>query len=141
MNKVILIGRLTKDADLRATTSGTSVASFTLAVDRPFKAQDGTKETDFINCIAWRNQAENVSKYVHKGSLIAVEGRLQVRTYDDESGKRNWITEVVADSITFLERKKQETKEETTEEEKLDPFLEFSEEMEAEEGIKEKLPF
>lgn len=139
MNKVILIGRLTKDADLRATTTGTAVASFTLAVDRQFKAQNGTKETDFINCIAWRKQAENVAKYVHKGSKIAVEGRLQVRKYEKE-GQARWITEVIADNITFLESKKQEAKEEA-EGEKQDPFLEFREEMEAEEGIEEKLPF
>lgn len=139
MNKVILIGRLTKDADLRATTSGTAVASFTLAVDRPFKAQDGKKEVDFINCIAWRKQAENVSKYVHKGSLIAVEGRLQVRKYEKD-GQPRWITEVVADNITFLESKKQEMKQETTGGEKQDPFLEFREEMEDKE-IEERLPF
>lgn len=138
MNKVILIGRLTKDADLRATTSGTAVASFTLAVDRQFKAQDGTKETDFINCIAWRKQAENVAKYVKKGSLIAVEGRLQVRNYEKD-GQARWFTEVIADSITFLESKKQEAKEEA-EGEKQDPFLEFSEKMKDKE-LEERLPF
>ena len=138
MNKVILIGRLTKDADLRATTTGTAVASFTLAVDRQFKAQNGTKETDFINCIAWRKQAENVAKYVHKGSKIAVEGRLQVRKYEKD-GQARWITEVIADNITFLENKKQEVKEEVGD--KQDPFLDFREELEASESIEEKLPF
>lgn len=105
MNKVILIGRLTKDPELRQTTNGTSTTSFTLAVNRNFTNQSGEREADFINCVAWRKQAENVAKYVTKGSQVAVEGRIQVRTYDDPNGKRNWITEIICDNVTFLDSK------------------------------------
>jgi len=105
LNKVVLIGRLTKDPDLRYTTSNIPTASFTLAVNRPFTNQSGTREADFINIIVWRKQAENVKKYITKGSLVAVEGRIQTRNYDDKDGKRVYVTEVVADSVQFLEPK------------------------------------
>lgn len=104
LNKIVLMGRFTKDAELRSTASGKSVASFTLAVDRDFKP-NGEKETDFINCVAWGSTAEFVSKYFNKGSMAAVEGRLQIRPYETENGKRT-AAEVVINNIYFGESKK-----------------------------------
>ena len=102
MNKIILIGRLTKDPELRYTQSGTAVAGFTLAVDRRFSNQSGEQETDFINCVAWQKAAEFVSWYFHKGKQMALEGRLQVRSYDGNDGQKRWVTEVVAEQIEFV---------------------------------------
>jgi len=102
MNKVILIGRLTRDPELRTTTGGLVNSSFSLAVDRGFTNQQGERETDFISCVVWRKQAENLVKYCKKGSQIAVDGRIQTRTYDAPDGNRRYITEVIADNITFL---------------------------------------
>ena len=106
LHKVILIGRLTKDIELRHTTNGTAVESFTLSVDRPFTTKDGKKETDFINCQVWRKQAENCAQYIGKGSLVAVEGRIQVRNYEAKDGIRKYVTEVVCDNVRFLDSKK-----------------------------------
>lgn len=108
LNSVVLIGRMTKDPELRFTQAGKAVASFTLAVDRPFKNANGEKETDFINCVQWGKGAEIIAQYTAKGSLVAVEGRLQVRSYEKD-GQRRWVTEVVAENVRFLDRKKQET--------------------------------
>lgn len=102
MNKVILIGRLTKDPELRYTPSGAAVANFTLAVDRPFTSQSGEREADFINIVVWNKPAENVAKYITKGRQIAIEGRLQIRSYEGNDGQRRWITEVVASNVEFL---------------------------------------
>lgn len=107
MNKVILIGRLTRDPDLRYTTNNVPSANFTLAVNRPFENQSGVREADFISVVIWRKQAENVKKYISKGSLVAVEGRIQTRNYDDKDGKKVYVTEVVADNVQFLESKGQ----------------------------------
>lgn len=101
MNKIILIGRLTKDPDLRYTQNGKAVCSFTLAVDRPY-SKDGEQEADFINIVAWNKSGENAAKYLAKGRQAAVEGRLQIRTYDGDDGKKRWVTEVVADRVEFL---------------------------------------
>ena len=101
MNKVMLIGRLTKEPELRYTQSGTAVANFTLAVNRRFANQDGEREADFINCQAWQKTAEFVANHFKKGQQMALEGRLQVRTYDDNNGQRHWVTEVVADQVEF----------------------------------------
>ena len=106
MNKVILIGRLTKDPELRKTPTDVSVCQFTIAVNRPFQQQGGERQADFINCIAWRNQAENLAKYIKKGGQIAVEGSIQTRSYDDQNGVRRFATEVICGQITFLESKK-----------------------------------
>ena len=106
MNKVILIGRLTKDPELRKTPTDVSVCQFTIAVNRPFQQQNGERQADFINCIAWRNQAENLAKYIKKGGQIAVEGSIQTRSYDDQNGVRRFATEVICSQITFLESKK-----------------------------------
>ena len=102
MNKVILIGRLTKDSELRTIASGNATTSFTIAVNRNFTNQNGEREADFINCVAWRKQAENVAKYCTKGSQVAVEGRIQTRSYDAQDGTKRYVTEVVADNVTFL---------------------------------------
>lgn len=105
MNKVILVGRLTRDPDVKNTTSGKSVATFTLAVDRRFKNKDGQKEADFIPIVVWGKQAEFAGQYLNKGSRIGTSGRLQVRSYDDKDGNRRYVTEVVADEIEFLSSK------------------------------------
>lgn len=102
MNKVILIGRLARDPEMRTTSSGISMTRFTIAVSRPFNAQDGQQQTDFINCITWRRQAENVAKYCAKGSQIAVEGRIQVGSYDAQDGTKRYTTDIVCDNVTFL---------------------------------------
>lgn len=103
INRVVLVGRLTKDPELRITPSGIPVARFTLAVNRPFTNQQGEREADFINCVVWRKQAENVANYLKKGSLAGVDGRLQTGSYDGQDGKRVFFTEVVCDSVQFLE--------------------------------------
>lgn len=105
MNAVILIGRTTKDIELRRTGSGTAVASFTLAVNRDFRTQDG-QEADFIQCVAWKKTAELLEQYVHKGDRIAVNGSIRTRNYEDNHGKKVYITEVLANHVEFLEAKK-----------------------------------
>jgi len=105
LNNVSLVGRLTRDPDLRYTPNGVAVANFNIAVDRPFKGQEGKQETDFINCVAWRKLAENLAEYQKKGSLIAVTGSITTRNYDGQDGKRVYVTEVLANSIEYLESK------------------------------------
>ncbi len=104
MNQVELIGRLTRDIELRRTQSGTAVGSFTLAVNRDFKTQDGI-DADFISCVVWNKQAENVERYCGKGSQVGVVGRVQTRTYDDKDGKKVYVTEVVCNNVQFLDSK------------------------------------
>ena len=107
MNQIVLMGRLTRDPELRRTQSGTAVASFTLAVDRPFSSRDGgERQTDFIDCVAWRNTAEFVSKYFVKGQMAAVTGRLQIRDWTDKEGGKRRSAEVVVDNVYFTESKK-----------------------------------
>jgi single-strand DNA-binding protein len=103
-NRIILIGRLTRDPELRYVPSGAPVASFSLAVDRPFQNQQGNRETDFIDVVAWRKLAEQVSQYMSKGRMVAVEGRLQIRSYETQDGQKRKVAEVVADGIRFLDR-------------------------------------
>jgi single-strand DNA-binding protein len=105
LNRIILIGRLTRDPELRFTQSGKAVCSFTLAVDRGFTSRDGNRETDFINIVVWDKQGENCAQYLAKGRLAAVDGRLQIRSYDDKDGQRRSATEVVAESVRFLSPK------------------------------------
>ena len=105
INRVILVGRLTKDPEYRQTPNGVSVATFTLAVNRSFTNSQGEREADFINVVVFRKQAENVSKYLFKGSLAGVDGRIQSRSYENKEGQRVFVTEVVADSVQFLEPK------------------------------------
>ena len=104
INRIILVGRLTKDPTLRKTGSGASVTSFTVACDRRIKTE-GQPTADFINCVCWNKVADNTAQFTHKGSLVGVEGRIQTRSYDDQSGRRVYVTEVVADSVQFLEPK------------------------------------
>ena len=107
LNKIILMGRLTRDPELRRTQSGTAVTSFSLAVDRDFKSQSGEKETDFIDVVAWRNTAEFVSKYFTKGRMAVVEGRLQIRDWTDQNGGKRRSAEVVADNVYFGDSKRE----------------------------------
>jgi len=102
INRVILVGRLTRDPELRYTPSGVAVTTFSLAVDRQFKNAQGEKEADFINVVAWRQTAELCAQYLKKGSQTGVDGRLQTRSYDNKEGKRVYVTEVVAENIQFL---------------------------------------
>lgn len=105
LNRVVLVGRLTKDPEYRTTPSGVSVATFTLAVNRTFTNAQGEREVDFINCVVFRRQADNVNNYLSKGSLAGVDGRLQSRNYENQEGRRVFVTEVVCDSVQFLEPK------------------------------------
>ncbi|HGO3493426.1 TPA: single-stranded DNA-binding protein [Staphylococcus aureus] len=105
LNRVVLVGRLTKDPELRSTPNGVNVGTFTLAVNRTFTNAQGEREADFINVVVFKKQAENVKNYLYKGSLAGVDGRLQTRSYDNKEGRRVFVTEVVADSVQFLEPK------------------------------------
>lgn len=103
INNAVLVGRLTKDPDVRQTQNGTLVASFTLAVERPFKDKNtGQRDADFIQIVAWRKTAEIIQQYTYKGALIGVQGRIQTRNYDDKDGKRVYVTEVIAEQINLL---------------------------------------
>ena len=108
INRVILIGRLTRDPELKYTSTGYPVASFTLAVDRGFTNKQGEREADFIPVVVWNKLAENCSKYLAKGHLVGVEGKLQVRSYEAKDGGRRYVTEVIADMVQFLEKKSSE---------------------------------
>jgi single-strand DNA-binding protein len=108
LNRVVLIGRLTRDPELRYTPNGTATCTFNLAVERPFSNGNGEKETDFLNIVTWRQLAENCANYLKKGRLTAVEGRIQTRSYENNEGRRVYVTEIVADNVRFLERVKAE---------------------------------
>jgi len=103
INNVVLVGRLTKDPDLRYTSSGSAVATFTLAVNRNFTNQNGNREADFINCVIWRKPAETMANYARKGTLLGVVGRIQTRSYENQQGQRVYVTEVVCDNFQLLE--------------------------------------
>ncbi|HEM4129662.1 TPA: single-stranded DNA-binding protein [Streptococcus suis] len=103
INNVVLVGRMTRDAELRYTPSNQAVATFTLAVNRNFKNQNGEREADFINVVIWRQQAENLANWAKKGALIGITGRIQTRSYDNQQGQRVYVTEVLADSFQLLE--------------------------------------
>ena len=105
INNVVLIGRLTRDAELRYTPSNIAVATFNLAVNRNFKNDNGDIEADFINVVMWRQQAENFANWVKKGNLVGITGRIQTRSYDNQQGQRVYVTEVVAESFQILEKK------------------------------------
>jgi len=108
LNRVILIGRLTKDPELRYTPAGVAVTQFTIAVDRPFSGNNGEREADFIPVVTWRQLAETCANYLRKGRLTAVEGRIQVRNYENNEGKRVYVTEVIADNVRFLESNREQ---------------------------------
>ena len=107
INRVVLVGRITKDPELRYTNSNLPFVNFTVAVNRTYANQNGEREADFVQCTIWRKQAENLAKFVSKGKLIGVEGKIQTRTYDDANGVKKYITEVLCDSVQFLEPKSQ----------------------------------
>ncbi len=112
LNRIVLIGRLTKDPELRYTQSGKAVCAFTLAVDRPYLANNGNREADFINIVVWNKTAENCAQYLAKGKLAAVDGRLQIRSYDGQDGQHRYITEVIADNVRFLSPKSEGSQQE-----------------------------
>lgn len=105
INRTVLVGRLTKDVELKYTQSGQAIASFTLAVNRQFTNTQGEREADFIQCVIWRKAAENFKNFTHKGSLVGVDGRIQTRSYDNQQGQRVYVTEVVVDNFSLLESK------------------------------------
>ena len=109
INRTVLVGRLTKDPELRYTSSNIAFVKFTLAVNRTFAGPTGEREADFIQCVVWRKQAENLARFVKKGSLLGLEGRIQTGSYDDKDGIRKYTTEVVCDSVQFLEPKNQDS--------------------------------
>lgn len=113
LNNVVIMGRLTRDPELRRTQNGTAITSFSLAVDRDFKSQSGEKETDFIDVVAWRNTGEFAAKYLAKGRMAAVEGRIQVRDWQDKDGNRRKSVEVVADNVYFADSKRDSKPQET----------------------------
>lgn len=106
INRTTLTGRLTKDAEIRYSQSGTAVANFTLAVDRAFTNQQGEREADFINCVIWRKSAENFANFTHKSSLVGIDGRIQTRNYENQQGQRVYVTEVVVENFALLESRK-----------------------------------
>ena len=108
MNKVIIIGRNVKDIEIKTTPSGTSVAEFTIAVNRSFKNANGERESDFFNCIAFSKLAETISRYVKKGDQVGVEGRLQTRNYTNKDGKKVYVTEIIVENVEFLQSKKEQ---------------------------------
>src|SRR5690625_1329079 len=105
LNRVVLVGNLTRDPELRYTPNGIAVANFTVATNRPYRSQDGSQEADFINCVTWRKQAENLATYMKKGYLIGVDGRIQTRSYENQEGRMVYVTEVLAENIQYLDRR------------------------------------
>jgi single-strand DNA-binding protein len=124
INRVVLVGRLTKDPELRYTANNVAVVSFTLAVNRNFTGQDGQQEADYLPCVAWRKLAENIAKYVGKGSMVAVDGRIQTRNYEAQDGTRRYITEIVCDNTRFLDTR---SPSESTGDSMRQPFPDMSE--------------
>lgn len=120
LNNVVIMGRLTRDPELRRTQGGTAVTSFTMAVDRDFKSQSGEKETDFIDVVAWRNTGEFAAKYLAKGRMAAVEGRIQVRDWQDKDGNRRKSVEVVADNVYFADSKRDSKPQESRDDQEFD---------------------
>lgn len=145
MNKTILIGRITKDPELRTTPNNRSVCQFTIAVNRAYTNEEGKREADFINCVVWDKQAENLAMYQKKGNQIAVEGRIQTRNYDDNSGKKVYVTEVLVNNIIYLDTKKDDSNFNNLEEppvvekqEEIDPYQAFGDSIEVNDN---DLPF
>ena len=144
MNKIILTGRLTREPELRKTTSGVSVTQFSLAVNRDFKNQDGEYEADFINCVAYRKLAETIATYTRKGDKLGVDGRLQIRNYDNSEGNKVYVSEVIVNGIEFLEAKKDKSasNEEVSgidaSKEEIDPFVNNDIQLEIDDS---ELPF
>lgn len=131
INRVVLVGRITRDPEVRYTQSNIAVVSFTLAVNRMFSDQGGERQADFIQCVVWRKQAENLARYVSKGALLGVEGRIQTRTYESDQGTR-YVTEVVCDSVQFLESRSEESRQDDS-----DDFYDASTKL----SVEDDLPF
>lgn len=131
MNKAIIIGRITANPELRTTQSGNQNTTFSLAVNRNYTKEDGTKETDFINCTAWKKTAENIVKYCSKGSQIAIEGRIQTRSYDAQDGTKRYVTEVLVEQCTFLGAKVEagDKEKDIVKNDDVDPFADFGNEV------------
>lgn len=132
MNKFIGIGRLTKAPEMRTTTNGKTNTTFTIAINRNFKTKEGEQETDYIGCSAWNNLAENIAKYCTKGMLVAVEGRIQIRSYDAQDGTKRYVTEVLVENIHFLgksEPKAGNKEQDIVKTEQSDPFADFGNEI------------
>jgi len=138
INRVILVGRITKDPEMKQTQSNIAVVSFTLAVNRQFTDSSGERQADFIQCVVWRKQAENLARFVKKGALLGIEGRIQTRNYESDNGTR-YVTEVVCDSVQFLENKGDSTGDTTyqkdTDTADNDEFYETSKQLAAEEDL------
>lgn len=113
INNVVLVGRLTKDLDLRYTSNGTAVATFSIAVNRSFTNQNGQRDADFINCVIWRKLAESMANFTRKGSLVGIEGHIQTRSYDNQQGQKVYVTEVVVESFSLLEPKNKDSNKES----------------------------
>ena len=124
MNKVVIIGRNIKEIELKQTSSGVSAVEFTVAVKRAFKSANGEYDSDFFNCLAYRNTAELISRYVNKGDMVGIEGRLQTRNYTNKEGRKVYLTEIIVEHADFLQAKKQETEQEpeAPQWEEIDPF-------------------
>ena len=139
MNKVILVGRLTAKPELRYTSSNIAHSRFTIAVNRNYTNEDGTRTADFINVLSWRKQAETICKYFDKGSQIAIEGRLQSGSYDDKDGNKRYTLDVALENFEFVESKKRETEEEVETEAQTeeDPFAEFGEQISVDDNFLE----
>ena len=129
MNKAIIIGRLTKTPELRTNQSGKHNTTFTIAVNRPYTNQNGEKEADYITCSAWSKTAENIAKYCSKGSQIAVEGRIQTRSYDGQDGNKRYVTEVVVDNAMFLTPQAGNKEQDIVKTNESDPFADFGNEI------------
>ena len=138
MNKVFLIGRLVRDPELRYTGTNIPVATFSIAVNRNYANAAGEREADFINIVVWRKQAENVKNYVKQGSQVAIDGKIQTRTYDDQNGQKRYITEVVADNIQFLDTKAAAERRQTASSNSYNDVKDFGEEIKVEDN---DLPF
>ena len=140
INRVILVGRITKDPELKTTQSSIPVVTFTLAVNRQYSDTTGEKQADFIQCVVWRKQAENMAKYVHKGDLIGVDGRIQTRQYEGDNGMK-YVTEIVVDSIQFLETKGEQPNYPETDEEIKETFKHGNPTSKPKASEEEDLPF
>ncbi|MET3696777.1 single-strand binding protein [Bacillus oleivorans] len=139
LNQVALVGRLTRDPEVRRTPEGTAVTNVTIAINRHFRNQQGEIEADFVPCTIWRKAAENTAQYCKKGSLVGVIGKIQTRTYENQEGKRVYVTEVIADSIQFIDTRNSRQNHEAAKESTIEATKEVTKEPEQKESIEEIL--
>lgn len=136
LNRVVLVGRITKDPELKRTQNNIAVVSFTIAVNRQYTSESGETQADFIQCVVWRKQAENMYTYVKKGALLGIDGRIQTRTYEAQTGETRYVTEVVCDAVQFLEPRKTDSSQPTYEAaEDDDPFVSSNKSLASEEDL------